>query len=146
MASLLLIEGPAGSGKSQEVARMLAAGEADVVADLTALWAALRGVERDPETGRYPIREDDDPAVRGGLAGYVRAAVVRQALRDDLAVVVTSGSPDMATKWAAVAEESGAAFAVRTVDPGEAVVRQRLAVDGALDPQCEKAVRRWYRR
>ena len=140
--SLTLVEGPAGAGKSQAVARMLQAGEAEVVADLTQLWAAMRGFERDA-AGRFPVRDDEDPALR--LAAYLRAAVVRQALREDLRVVVTSGSPDMATRWAAVAEEAGAAFTVRTEDPGEAVVRERLAVDGELSPQCEKAIGRWYR-
>ena len=66
MSLLLLVEGPAGSGKSQVVSRMLAAGELDVVADYTALWAALRGIERDNE-GKYPVRTDADPAVRSGL-------------------------------------------------------------------------------
>ena len=140
---LRLVEGPAGSGKSQHVAAMLANGEVDVVADLTALWAATRGIERAPD-GRFPIRADDDPTIRTGLAAYVRAVVVREGLRSGLRVAVTSGTPDTATKWAAVAEESGAAFNVTTIDPGEAVVRERLAVGGKLDPQCEEAVRRWY--
>ena len=142
MASLTLLEGPAGAGKSQEAARMLAAGEADVLADLTSLWAAMRGYERDGE-GRYPVRADNDPVLP--LASYMRAAVVRAALREGLAVAVTTGTPDMATRWAAVAEETGAAFTVRTIDPGEAVVRERLAENGTLSPACEKAVRRWYR-
>ena len=143
MASLTLLEGPAGAGKSQEAARMLRAGEADILADLTALWAAMRGFERDGE-GRYPVRADDDPAL--ALASYMRAAVVRAGLREGLAVAVTTGTPDMATRWAETAQEAGASFTVRTVDPGEAVVRERLAVDGELSPACERAIGRWYRR
>lgn len=123
---------------------MLAAGDLDVVADLTALWAALRGMERDSD-GRYPIREDGDPAVRSGLAAYLRAATVRQALREGLKVAITTGSPTMAPRWAAVAEESGATFSVRTIDPGEELVRDRLADHGVLSGQCEKAIDRWYR-
>ena len=142
--TLLLVEGPAGSGKSQLVASMLAAGELDIVADLTGLWAALRGMARGAD-GRYPVRTDADPAVSSGLATYLRAAAVRQGLRADLRVAVSAGTPDMAPRWAQVAEESGAAFTVRTVDPGEQVVRDRLAVDGELHPQCERAVNRWYR-
>ena len=141
--SLTLVEGPAGSGKSQIVAEMLAAGELDVVADLTAIWAALRGHERNSE-GRYPVRTDDDPAIRTGLAAYIRAAVVRQALREDLDVGVTTGTPEMATKWGEVAAESGAAFNVLTVDPGEGVVRDRLSVDGVLSDECAGAIGRWY--
>ena len=133
--ALLLVEGPAGSGKSQLVASMLTAGEVDILADLTALWAAVRGIERLPD-GRYPVRQDDDPAVRSGLAAYIRAAVVRQALRDDLRTVVTSGTPETATRWARV----------QTIDPGEEVARQRLAEpDGTLSAQCARAIARWYR-
>ena len=142
--SLTLIEGPAGSGKSQMVAAMLEAGEVDIVADLTELWAALRGVKRGPD-GRYPIRMDDDPAVATGLAAYLRATAVRQGLRSDLRVAVTSGSPDTAAHWSEVAREAGAAFSVQTIDPGEAVVRERLTVDGILPDQCEGAISRWYR-
>ena len=142
--SLILIEGPAGSGKSQLAAAMLAAGEIDVQADLTAIWAALRGVERGPD-GHFPIRLGDDPAIRTGLASYIRAAVVRQGLRDGLNVAVTSGSPDTAVKWSVVAEETGATFQVQTIDPGEATVRERLTVDGVLPDECEAAIGRWYR-
>ena len=142
MARLVLIEGPAGSGKSQEAARMLAAGEAAILADLTALWAAMRGFERDAD-GKYPVRTEDDPALR--LSAFMRAAVVRQALREGLDTIVTSGTPSMATRWALVAQETGSAFEVRTIDPGQQVVRERLAVDGVLSSDCEKAVSRWYR-
>ena len=141
--TLTLIEGPAGSGKSQIVAAMLAAGEVDVQADLTAIWAALRGIERGPD-GRYPVRTADDPAIRSGLAAYVRAVVVNQGLRQGLRVAVTTGSPDTAVRWAGVAEESSSSFAVLTVDPGEAVVRDRLTVDGVLSDECSEAVNRWY--
>ena len=143
---LTLIEGPAGSAKSQHASAMLRRGEADVLADLTALWAATRGMERDPETGRYPVRQADDPAVTSGLAAYMRAVVVRQALREGLRVVVTSGTPDTAAEWAAIASENSTPFQVLTFDPGEQVVRERLAVDGELDPECEGAIRRWYGR
>ena len=122
---------------------MLAAGEVDVQADYTALWAATRGIEREPD-GRYPVRTDADPAVRSGLVTYLRAVAVRQALRVDLRVLVTSGTPKTAVKWSTVAREEGALFSLRTMDPGEAVVRQRLAVDGVVSDQCEEAVRRWY--
>ena len=144
MASLLLIEGPAGSGKSQIVAEMLAAGEADIQADLTSQWVALRGVRRGPD-GRYPIRGDDDPTIETGLASYMRATAVRQGLRSGLNVVVTSGSPDTATKWAAVAEDHDVDFRVQTVDPGPRVVAERLAdADGRLQDPCVAAIARWY--
>ena len=143
IAVLTLIQGPAGSGKSQVVSEMLEAGEIDVQADLTAIWAALRGIERGPD-GRYPVRTADDPAIQSGLAMYVRAVVVRQGLRQDLRVAVTTGSADTAVQWSEVAAESGAAFSVLTVDPGEAVVRNRLTVNDVLSDECAGAIARWY--
>lgn len=117
----------------------------EVVADLTSLWGAMSGAERGPD-GRYPNRDDSDPLIAAGVAAYVRRTVVRQALRQDLRVAVTSGTPGTAPEYAAIAEESGATFTQRTIDPGEEVVTDRLAnEDGILDPQCEQAIRRWYR-
>ena len=142
--SLVLVEGPAGSGKSQLVATMLQEGEADIQADLTAMWVALRGVRRGPD-GRYPIRTDADPAISTGLAAYMRRTAVRQGVRSGLRVVVTSGSPGAALDLQAIADALGVTFEVRTVDPGEATVRARLAgADGELGEECERAVRRWY--
>ena len=143
--SLTLLEGPAGSGKSGDADDLLASGEADVMADLTALWAALRAMRRGVD-GKYPVRGDDDPAIRSGLAAYIRAAVVRQALRDGLNVVVTSATPDMATRWQAVADEAGVTFDVRTIDPGRSEVERRLAdpATGELSDECRKAIARWY--
>ena len=143
--ALTLLEGPAGSGKSQEAEAMLESGEADVLADLTAIWAALRGMRRGAD-GKYPVRTDDDPAIRTGLAAYIRAAVVRQSLRDGLNVIVTTASPGMATKWEEVAAETGARFTVRTMDPGRDEAFRRLAdpETGEISDECLGALRRWY--
>ena len=46
MASLTLIEGPIFSGKSQIAKEIIADGEADILVEYSALWAALRGIER----------------------------------------------------------------------------------------------------
>ena len=72
---LVLIQGPAGGAKSQVAAEMLEAGEVQVLADTTALWAALSGVQRGPD-GKYPVRQDDDPGAGGGAVrpGGRRAA------------------------------------------------------------------------
>ena len=91
-----------------------------------------------------PVRTGDDPAIQSGLAAYIRAAVVREALRQELRVAVTTGSPDTAVRWSGVAEETGAAFTVMTVDPGESVVRDRLTVNGVLSNECAGAIGRWY--
>ena len=42
--------------------------------------------------------------------------------------------------------EQGATGAARTIDPGEQVVRRRLADPdtGELDPECDRALLRWY--
>ncbi|MCY3812451.1 MAG: AAA family ATPase [Gammaproteobacteria bacterium] len=138
---LLLLEGPAGSGKSQAAEALIASGQFHLLADLTALWAAIRAMRRDAE-GRYPVRQDDDPGL--SLAAYIRAAVVRQALREDLNVVVTSATPGTATKWAGIAEELGAEFQVRTINPGYAEAARQLAQGGPLSAECAKALARWF--
>ena len=146
MAVLHLVEGPAGGGKSQHVREMLAAGVVSLVADVTRLWAALGGHERDPETGRYPIREDGDPAL--ALALYIQTAAVRQALAEGQDVVVTASTRSAESKWRAVVESlDDATMSITTVDPGRAVVIARLATADdplALKEACARAVDRWY--
>ena len=131
-----VLRGPAGGGKSQTLLR------GEVRVDLTALWVALRGLERDGE-GRYPERRTGDPALR--IASYLKAAAVRFAAEQGIdAVVTTSSSAPEAVERL---RELGALGPVRTVDPGEEVVRRRLAgPDGQLSAECETAIGRWYRR
>ena len=160
MPLLTLLEGPGGSGKSADARAMLETGEAQILADLTLIWAAIRGLLRDPETGRYPVRDDDDPAVR--TAVYLRAATVRNGLENGRNVVVTSGTPATAPYWQGiVADVADASMRVRTVDPGEAEVTRRLLrfdnpgddpetsrrrrAQGRLSRQCQRTVDRWYR-
>ena len=135
--ALKILRGPAGAGKSQEIP------PGTVRADLTAIWAAVTGAERDAD-GRYPIREDGDPAL--ALAAYLKLTIVRYAKREGLNGVVTtsSSSPEAVERL----REAGATAGVETVDPGEAVVRRRLADrrTGRLHAACERAVSRWYRR
>lgn len=140
---LTLIQGPAGGAKSQLVTELLAAGEIDIVSDVTRLWVALSGVTRNPD-GRYPVRLDDDPALH--TARYLQAVAVRRALEDSARVAVTTSRAGEVARWQRVAEDAGGVFTVRTVDPGEDVVRARLAeADGELSPECNKAVKRWYK-
>ena len=144
MADLVLLEGPAGSNKSRLVEERLRAGEADIVADLTAMWAALRAMRRGPD-GKYPVRTGADPSIRSGLAAYMRRTAVRQGLRSQLKVVVTSGSRHEADIYADLAEELGASFERVVSDPGLEIVRRRLAdEDGNLSGECEQALARWY--
>ena len=138
--ALSIVRGPAGGGKSQWIQERLRPGE--VVIDFTRLYVALAGVERGPD-GRYPVRQDGDP--RLALAEYVRMVAVRQASDRELdGYVTTSDSRPEAVERL---QAAGATGEVETVDPGESVVRARLAdaVTGALSPQCEIALGRWYR-
>ena len=135
--ALSILRGPAGSGKSQ----LIRDEEPDILADTTALWAAIKGVERDAN-GLYPERSGDDPAL--SAARYLKVALVAFAAREALSgIVTTSDSSPAAVERL---REQGATAGVRTIDPGEAVVRRRLAGDdGQLSSQCEQAVSRWYR-
>ena len=114
----------------------------DLLLDVTALWAALRGVERDPETGSYPVRVSDDPGLR--MALYVRAVGVRFASENELDgwATTSSSDPEAVERLRA----AGAVGRVVTVDPGESVVRRRLAdpITGELSVECERAIGRWY--
>ena len=164
MASLTLVEGPAAGGKSQVVADMLQSGEVQVAADVTALWVALSGATRGPD-GRYPVRSDDDPALHA--ARVVQTAAVASGLREGYDVAVTTSRPDQAGRWRGMAEDAGAPFRIRTVDPGmenvvarlqiigepgvddtEVIIEEadgRIRSRGKLSGPCRKAVNRWYR-
>ena len=139
---LTLIQGPAGSGKSAVAAESLAAGEIEVLADTTALWVALSGVVRGPD-GRYPVRDESDPALASAL--YLQAVAARFALSRGARVGVTTSRRGQESRWAQMAQEAGVEFNVRTVEPPEDVVRARLADDdGNLSSECERALSRWY--
>ena len=138
--ALSILRGPAGGGKSQVIAARLRPGE--VVIDFTAIWAAVTGAVRGPD-GKFPIREDNDP--RLALAEYLRMTAIRQASERELTGYVTTS--DSRAEAVERLQAAGATGPVETVDPGESVVRARLAdaVTGQLSAQCELAVGRWYR-
>ncbi|MYA99312.1 MAG: ATP-binding protein [Acidimicrobiaceae bacterium] len=146
MAELLLLEGPAGAGKSQIYRELMAAGLYQVIADFTAIWAALGNYSRDPETGLYPVRLATDALVTSGIVAYIQAATVRQALRNELNTIVTTSQAGQAERWQAVADEHGADLTVDTIDPGSRVVRERLRAqnNGEMLDECEAALQRWY--
>lgn len=140
--ALILLQGPAGAGKSQLAAAMLEAGEVQVVADVTSLWAALSGAVRGPD-GRYPVRSNDDPALE--VARYIQRVAVRRALETGADVAVTTSQRGQENSWRAWADRAGTGFRVRTVDPGLDAVTARLAEeDGQLSDACQDAIRRWY--
>ena len=141
---LLLIEGPAGGGKSELLRELLAAGEIDLAADITQLWAATGGHERGPD-GRYPVRLETDPALH--TARYLQTVAAGFALRQGYTIAVTASQRDQLEKWAAVANRYDAPLSVRTVDPGREIVTARLSdpVTGNLSDECDTAISRWYK-
>ena len=142
---LTLIEGPAGAGKTQILSELLTAGSVDVAADVTALWAATGGAERDPVTGKYPVRAENDPALH--TARYLQTVAAGFALREGYKVAVTTSQRDQVQKWAEIANRHNSPLSVRTVDPGREIVEARLSdpVTGELSDECAAAVARWYR-
>ena len=142
---LYLIEGPAGGGKSELLREMLAAGEIDVAADITALWAATGGHERDPATGKYPVRAETDPALH--TARYLQTVTAGFALREGYKVAVTTSRRGEIEKWTAVANRYDSPLRIQTVDPGREIVTARLSdpVTGNLSDECDTAIGRWYK-
>ena len=136
------MRGRRAAAKSQLAAALLAAGEIEVLADVTALWVALSGAVRGPD-GLYPERLDDDPAL--AVAQYVQAVAARQALDEGADVGVTTSRAGQVDRWREVADNAATPFLLRTVDPGIAVVSSRLAgVDGVLSAACRRAIARFY--
>ena len=140
-AELHLVLGPVAAGKSSVLAEMLRSGAIDLAADTTGLWTSLALAVRDPETGRYPVRRADDPALAASL--YAKTVVTRWALQNRYRVGVTASSPGAEAKWRQLAEELSSTFDLQVIDPGEAVVRERLGGE-AISNECQGAVQRWY--
>ena len=143
MPGSILLSGPAGSGKSQEAKRLLDANpELMAVIDFQSIYAALSGDVRGPD-GRYPLR---NPALLP-LAEYIRRAAITASREREIPIVATNsdGDPD---RRAFLLRELGPGAQEKVVDPGEAVVKARLAdaVTGELSSQCESATGRWYKR
>ena len=138
---LTIIRGPAGGGKSQEIAERQRPGE--VLIDYTRIYVALAGVERGPD-GRYPVREDGDRLLP--VVAAIKTYAIREAARRELPGYVTTSDsrPEEIEKLRA----AGATGPVETIDLGEQVVRARLAdpKSGQLSAECLKALGRWYGR
>lgn len=141
MPDRILVSGPAGGGKSQVADALLAdAQEPTVLADFQAVYVALTGVQRGPD-GRYPLRDRDLLPV----TEYVRQAIITGAVGRGLGVIVTN-SDSRSSRRNSLLDRLGQGATERVVDPGEDVVRERLADDdGELSEACGRAIRRWYR-
>ena len=143
-----IIRGPAGAGKSQWYEANREPG--DLIIDVTVLWAALLGLERDGN-GRYPVRLASDPGLR--MALYLKSTAIRFAAENGISgwATTSSSSPDALERLRERIVSGGGAGAVGrvvTVDPGESVARSRLADPdtGEVSDECNRAVRRWYGR
>ena len=134
-----ILRGPAGAGKSQWFEANSEPG--DLWLDITAIWAAVRGLERGPD-GRYPVRLDDDRGLR--VAAYLKSVGIAFAEREGLdGWTSTSSSSPVAVERLRAAGATGRTI---TLDPGLSVVQRRLADPdtGELDPECDRALLRWY--
>ena len=140
----LLLSGPAGAGKSQSARAALSEANGPAIAvDFQSLYAALLLLERLPN-GRYPERESRHIFMLA-LVEYLRSTAMREATARDIAVVATNsdGSPERRRR---LLERLGPGAIERVIDPGRAVVVDRLSVDGSLPAQCGTAINRWYDR
>ena len=129
--------GPAGAGKSQYIAATIRPGW--IILDYTALYAALSGVQRGPD-GKFPERVAGDPLLP--MTAAVKAVALSMAVERQLDGFVTSSARDDVSTLERITGQSAV-----VVDPGEDVVRARLAdaVTGELSPECSAALSRWYR-
>ena len=140
-----LLSGPAGGGKSQEARRLLAAAlHPTIVADFQSILSALLLQERDPETGRFPPRLATQ-AYALATAEYVRRVVMTAAQERGLDIITTN-SDGSVERRAELLRLLGPGSTEKVIDPGRAVVSDRLAIDGVLSEQCQEAIDRWYGR
>ena len=138
----LLISGPAGAGKSQ-LARELSADDGAEVIELQEIYARILGIERDPETGRYPERQPGDAwALRE--AETQRNAAIAAAVAENRPAIATNSSGNPARRQTML-NRLGASAVEEVLDPGEEEVVRRLSGRGGLSRQCRNAVDRWYR-
>ena len=136
-----IVRGPAGAGKSQYVASRL--GTAAVWIDFTRLFVALTGQERDPETGRFPVRHSGDGRI--ALTQAVKEYALREASRRGFSGFVTVS--DSRSAVVRELQASGADGEVHTIVLPRGVLRSRLSdpVTGELSAECENALARWFR-
>ena len=139
----LLLSGPAGAAKSALARQELEAAAGPMVAaDFQAIVAALLLLQRGSD-GRYPERPDWVLPI----AEYTRRGVITGAVARGLGLVVTNSDGDLDRRQFLISQ-MGEGATERIVDPGEAIVRARLAdpFDGALSAECDAAIGRWYQR
>ena len=140
----ILLSGPAGAGKTAEARRILEAYPGPAVAlDFQSIYAALLLLERMAD-GRYPPREPQHQFAYP-LVEYLRRAALTAARDREIEVVLTNSNSDPERRAALIGLLKPGATE-RVIDPGKAVVVERLSdADGNLSGQCADAVRRWFK-
>ena len=137
-----LISGPSGAGKSQLARDLLAQAQGPgAIVDYQAIYSAMLLLRRGDD-GRYPERDPVDAHLLA-LAEYVRRAMITGAREMDIEILATNsdGSPERREYLRGLLGPG----AVETVlDPGRAVVEQRLSVNGVLSQQCQDGINRWF--
>lgn len=141
----ILLSGPAGAGKSFRAQVLLASlGIFAVKVDFQDIYAALLGLRRGPD-GRYPERKASD-AYALPFVERMRLVMIATAIQQQLTPIVTNSDGNRQRRRFLLNQMGGDARE-EVVDPGERVVRNRLAgPDGKLSEQCESAINRWYGR
>lgn len=139
---LLIVAGPPGGGKSRWIRDQLSDRPRLILIDYTRIFAAVTGEERDPETGRYPIRQTGDPRLAFAAAVFYQA--VERAAFTGREGFVTTAKPESIDRL----KEIGNTNRVRIIDPGEAVARQNLddlyRDLGYTPDECTGALAGWY--
>ena len=143
----VLISGPAGTGKTKlALATLGTTGRNAILADFTAVFNAVTGTRRDPATGRFPIRRGPEQAFLP-ITERLRQDVIRRGREMGFDIVATNsdGSPARRRR---LLELLGPGSKEIVLDPGEETVVDRLKAKetGILDPECGKAIGRWYTR
>ena len=139
----MLLSGPAGAGKTAEARRLINASAGPAVAlDFQSILASLLLLERQAD-GRYPPREPRHQFAYP-LVEYIRRAAITAANNREIEVVLTNSDSDPGRR----AELLGllkAGATERVINPGKAVVVERLSEDGHLSDQCADAIGRWFK-
>ena len=140
----ILLSGPAGAGKSLRAQVLLASlGVFAVKIDFQEIYAGLLGLRRGPD-GRYPERKPTD-AYALPFVERMRLVMIATSIQQQLFPIVTNSDGNRQRRRLLMNQMGGAEEQI--VDPGERVVRNRLAgPDGKLSEQCESAINRWYGR
>ena len=109
--------------------------------DFQTIYAGLLGIERLP-SGRFPERLQSDSYALP-MAEYVRRVSITGAVEQEIDPIVTNsdGSP---ARRAALLGFLGPGAVETVIDPGLAVVTERLSVNGLLSVQCGDAINRWF--